>query len=138
MAINIVKADIKFKLDNTRQVKEWLSRVVSEEKHFPGNINIVFTSDNYLREINKEFLQKEYYTDVISFNYSSGAVVDGDILVSVERVKENSEIFSTGFTNELHRAVLHGLLHLLGYRDSNADEKAAMRHKEEQYLSARF
>ena len=91
----------------------------------PGAINIVFTSDDYLLELNKKYLARDYLTDVIAFDYTENQVVAGDLFISVQRVKENAEKFSVTFKEELKRVMAHGVLHLVGYTDSNASEKSS-------------
>ncbi|MFM7006799.1 MAG: rRNA maturation RNase YbeY [Flavobacteriales bacterium] len=106
---------------------------ISEEKELK-DLSIVFTDDDYLLEVNKQYLNHDYYTDVITFDYSSGAVVSGDIMISLPRVKENAETLKVSFEEELHRVVFHGLLHLCGYKDKSASDEKMMRTKENKYL----
>ncbi len=137
MAIHFLTADISFTPDNPRKIRKWLTTVIETEEKFTGCLSFVFTSDDYLRALNIQYLNKDYYTDVISFDYTEGLTVNGDILVSVERVRENAGIYNVDFYDELHRVLLHGILHLLGYSDSTESERVMIRHKEDQYLSLR-
>ena len=115
--------------------KAWLKKVISNEGKKIGEIVFVFCSDDFLLEKNIQFLNHETLTDVITFDYCDGDVISGDILISVDRVEENSKIFNVKFFNELDRVMLHGLLHLLGYGDKNKRDSKIMRAKENFYLS---
>lgn len=100
-----------------------------------GEISVILCSDKYLLEINIEYLKHNYYTDIITFNYVKGNVISGDLFISVDRVKENSTEFNTGFIKELYRVIFHGILHLIGYNDKTEEEQKIMREKEDLYLS---
>ena len=108
--------NLKFTLRNKTILKKWISATINKEKRKVGDITFIFCSDEYLLHINKQYLQHDTYTDIITFDYSEGdsaQPVSGDIFISIERVKENAEKFSTTFENELHRVIIHGVLHLL-------------------------
>ena len=122
----------KIPLKNTAN---WLKKVVASEHKKIGEIVFVFCNDNYLLRKNIEFLKHDTLTDVITFNYCDAEQISGDILISVERVRENSKIFKTKFSIELNRVMVHGLLHLLGYDDKTQPDTKIMRAKEEFYLS---
>ena len=115
--------------------KNWLKKVVSNEGKKVGEIVFVFCTDDFLLKKNIQFLNHNTLTDVITFDYCEGDVISGDILISIDRVKENSEIFNVKFLNELDRVMLHGLLHLLGHKDKNKHDAKIMRSKENFYLS---
>ncbi len=100
-----------------------------------GKINIVLCSDNYLLHLNRKYLKREYLTDIITFKYGIDKIISGDLFISIDRIIENSEIFSASFQNELFRVIVHGILHLIGYNDSTPEEIALMRIKENYYLS---
>jgi rRNA maturation RNase YbeY len=100
-----------------------------------GDINFIFCSDEYLLKINKQFLNHDYYTDIITFDYSSDTLLSGDLFISVERVLENSKIYKTVFQEELRRVMIHGILHLMGYKDSTNEESQKMREAENGALS---
>lgn len=117
------------------QNKKWLNQVISNEAKEEGDITYIFCDDDYLLEKNIRFLNHNALTDVITFNYCEGNSVSGDIFISIERVKENSEIFKVDFLTELNRVMVHGLLHLLGYKDKTEKESNLMRKKENYYLS---
>jgi metalloprotein, YbeY/UPF0054 family len=138
--INYTEADIKYRCKDKRKITTWIKRVINK---FPGkiggNIVIVFCSDEYLLEVNKKFLSHDYYTDVITFDYTEvtveGVVISGDILISIERVKENTKEYKTIFEDELHRVIIHGVLHLLGYKDKSIKERAEMKKQEDEALT---
>ena len=111
----------------------WLSDVCKKEHQDLGNLTLVFCSDNYLLEINKKHLDHDYYTDIITFDYTD-EVVSGDLFISVDRVIDNAKILSVNFKRELFRVIVHGVLHLLGYGDKTDQEKVLMRDLEDEYL----
>ena len=117
------------------QNKKWLNQVISNEAKREGDITYIFCDDDYLLEKNIRFLNHNTLTDVITFDYCEGNSVSGDIFISIERVKENSEVFKVDFLTELNRVMVHGLLHLLGYKDKTEKESNLMRKKENYYLS---
>jgi rRNA maturation RNase YbeY len=117
------------------QNKKWLIQVISNEAKEEGDITYIFCDDDYLLEKNIRFLNHNTLTDVITFDYCEGNSVSGDIFISIERVKENSEVFKVDFLTELNRVMVHGLLHLLGYKDKTDRESNLMRKKENYYLS---
>lgn len=117
------------------QNKKWLNQVISNEAKEEGDITYIFCNDDYLLEKNIRFLNHNTLTDVITFDYCEGNSVSGDIFISIERVKENSEVFKVDFLTELNRVMVHGLLHLLGYKDKTERESNLMRKKENHYLS---
>jgi probable rRNA maturation factor len=137
LAIVQATKDCSFSYIGFNLLKKWLYRVIKEEDFIPGDITFVFTSDDYLLELNRKYLQHDFYTDVISFDFSYDNIVSGDIFISLDRVNENAGIYNVDFHEELDRVMLHGLLHLLGYHDSNDLEISVMRSKESDYLKAR-
>lgn len=102
-----------------------------------GAINIIFCSDNYILEVNMKYLQHDYFTDIITFDYCEKDVLSGDLFISVDSVRENAAFYKTEFNDELNRVIVHGLLHLIGYDDHTDEEVAVMRSKEDYYLSLR-
>lgn len=123
-----------FSLEEEGTIQKWIHAVLSEHQKKPGNLNIIFTSNDYLLDINRKYLNHNYYTDVISFDDSSEDVVSGDIFVSVEQVKINSKFHNVGFYNELCRVMIHGVFHLVGFGDADASQQAIMRMQEDQAL----
>jgi len=134
MAVKFFSEDISHNFKNKKQAITWIHDSIGEEKQLPGDINIIFTSDKYLLEINKQYLKHNYFTDIVTFNYCENEVINGDIFISIETVKNNSVRFDVNFTTELKRVIIHGVLHLIGYNDQNDEEKAVMREKENYYL----
>ena len=102
-----------------------------------GDINVIFCSDNYILDVNMKYLQHDYFTDIITFDYCEGKVLSGDLFISVDSVRENSIEFGTDFEEELHRVIVHGVLHLIGYDDHTEEDKKVMRQKENYYLQMR-
>lgn len=127
----------KFQLPNEQEVRSWIEFVLDQEDRDLGEVSYIFCDDEYLYDINVKHLKHNTLTDIISFDYSLGKVVSGDIYVSVERVEENARERSIKFEDELHRIIVHGILHFIGYRDKSESEKKTMRKKEDYYLSLR-
>lgn len=117
-------------------LKLWLEHIILSEGKKMGDINYIFCDDEYLLKINQDYLQHDYYTDIITFDYVKGKKISGDIFVSVTRVSENAPLLSKSFEEELHRVIAHGVLHLCGYKDKTEDEIKEMRSKEDFYLNA--
>ena len=124
-----------FELHNEIQTQEWIQKVVADNGFEIGEINYVFCDDNYLHKLNVEFLNHDTLTDIISFDNTLGKLISGDIFISIERVEENAKDFKVSFENELHRVMIHGVLHYMGYKDKSDDDKIKMRNDENQALS---
>lgn len=124
--------ETEFQLENETQFSDWISRVILSENKKEGDINYIFCDDEYILEINKQYLDHDYYTDIISFDYSVGNELNGDIFVSIERVKENAIDFNATFDDELKRVIIHGILHYCGYKDKSEEDEALMRSKEDE------
>ena len=122
-------------LNNIKKINLWLSNVIEEENRQIGNLVYVLCKDDYLLEKNIQFLNHNTLTDVITFDYCNGKIVNGDILISTERVLENSKIYKVNYLTELNRVMIHGLLHLLGYNDKNKKDAKTMHKKENYYLN---
>jgi len=119
-------------------LRKWITSTVDGKKNRIEEINYIFCSDNYLLELNKKFLNHHFYTDIITFdNSSEGKKISADIFISIERVKANAEKFNTAFNDELHRVMIHGILHLLGYKDKTKKDVGEMRRKEDECLEKR-
>ena len=127
--------DTSYTLRHKKLVREWIIAVIDTESSKPGEINFIFCSDKYLHKINLTYLKQDTYTDTITFDYSEKGLLSGDLFISIERVKENAKEFNARFTNELHRVMVHGILHLLGYKDKTHAQKVLMREKEDFCLS---
>ena len=141
--INFHTEDIKFSLKNKTILKEWIISTIEKKKRKAQEINFVFCSDNYLLKMNKEYLKHNTYTDIITFDYSKAEKISGDIFISIDRVNKNASKFSskgipseTSFEEELHRVIIHGILHLLGYTDKTKAAKEEMTKQEELCLKA--
>lgn len=115
-------------------IKDWLKKVIHLENKFLGEINVIVVTDGELLEINKKFLNHDYFTDVITFNYNENDNVSGDIYISIDRINENAEKLKDNPDTEFNRVIIHGLLHLLGYNDKTSDQKKLIRSKEDTYL----
>ncbi len=113
---------------------KWLVSVVRSEKRQCGKISFLFCTDKYLLELNKKFLHHNYYTDILTFDYSAGKTINGEIFISIERVKENAADYNQSFRQELLRTIVHGVLHLCGVNDKTANEKNKMKEKEDMAL----
>ena len=124
-----------FNLDNEEAIEAWLGNVIVSEKKKVGEINYIFCDDEYLHKINVEYLDHDTLTDIISFDYSMGKELHGDIFVSVERVKDNATDFNVSFEEELKRVLVHGILHYCGYKDKGEAEELLMRSKEDEKIA---
>ena len=124
-----------FLLKDETRISDWIGAVVKDEGRILEEINFIFCDDDYLHKINVEFLQHDELTDIISFDYSVGKNIQGDIFISVERVADNATDFNVSFTEELHRVIVHGVLHYCGYKDKTVADAKQMRDKENHYLS---
>ncbi|MFN3752762.1 rRNA maturation RNase YbeY [Flavobacterium sp.] len=123
-----------FKLDHETLYADWLSKVISSELKNEGDINYIFCDDDYLLEINQQYLDHDTLTDIISFDYSIGNELHGDVFISIERVRENAEDFQVTFEDELKRVMVHGILHYCGYKDKSEEDEQLMREKEEEKM----
>jgi rRNA maturation RNase YbeY len=126
--------ELDFKLEDEQLFSDWLSKVISSENKREGEINYIFCDDIYLVEINQQYLDHDTLTDIISFDYSVGNELHGDVFISVERVVENAKDFNVTFEEELRRVIVHGILHYCGYKDKNEEDENLMRQKEEEKM----
>ncbi|HEY0741119.1 MAG TPA: rRNA maturation RNase YbeY [Chryseosolibacter sp.] len=134
-SVNFFSQTLPFKVPFPRKTASWIKSAVLKEKHSLQELNFIFCTDQELHQINLEYLNHDTLTDIITFdNSETQGVIEGDIYISVERVRENAEVFKKAFDNELHRVMIHGVLHLLGYQDKTSSQKKAMRDKEDFYL----
>ena len=113
---------------------EWVEKLILNEEKKVGNINYIFCDDEYLLKVNQDFLNHDYYTDIITFDYVKGKTISGDIFISLTRISENASTLSSGFEKELLRVLAHGVLHLCGYKDKSDEEQKEMRAKEDFYI----
>lgn len=133
--IEILFEDIKPIKIKKRKIVNSVKFLINNEIKQLGDLSIILCSDNYLLKINKQYLKHDYYTDIITFDYVEDNRISGDLFISIERIKENSVEYNTTLIKELYRVMFHGVLHLIGYNDKNAEEKKVMREKEDFYLS---
>lgn len=124
-----------FLLENTESFIRWIKNVILEENKELGKVNYIFCDDKYLLGKNIKYLDHDTLTDIITFNYCEGDMISSDIMISVERVMENSSIFENSFSDELNRVMIHGILHLIGYNDKTDGEKEIIRKKEDYYVN---
>jgi probable rRNA maturation factor len=124
-------------LKNRGNLRLWLNATAKKEKQKVDSVNYIFCSDKHLLCINKQFLDHDYFTDVITFQYEGTDGVSGDIFISYDRIRDNAKQYKQSVTNELHRVMVHGMLHLLGYKDKKPEEQKVMKSKEDFYLSLR-
>ncbi|MBS7317584.1 MAG: rRNA maturation RNase YbeY [Bacteroidales bacterium] len=129
--------DTNFKFNRRRLTSQWLKFTAESEIKRIGQVNIIFCSDNYILDINQKYLQHDYFTDIITFDYCEGKTLSGDLFISVDTVRENAIFYGTEFDDELNRVIVHGLLHLIGYDDHSEEDQKTMRSKENYYLAQR-
>jgi rRNA maturation RNase YbeY len=127
--------ETSFELGDEDQYSLWVSSIIDTESKVEGTINYIFCDDSYLLKINEEYLKHDTLTDIISFDYSIGKELHGDIFISIERVRENAVDYRVEFTEELNRVMAHGILHYCGYNDKNKEDELVMRLKEEEKMS---
>jgi rRNA maturation RNase YbeY len=127
-----------FSFTNRTLLKTFISSIFIKEKKKLHSLNYIFVSDKRLLEINQQFLQHDYYTDIITFEMGKGPATEGEIYISIDRIKDNAQQLGNTFKAELHRVIFHGALHLCGYGDKTANEEKTMRKKEDHYLSKYF
>jgi rRNA maturation RNase YbeY len=128
--ISFQNQSISFKLKEKARLKTWIKAVTEKEKHVLGDISYIFCSDEELLEINIQHLNHNTYTDIITFDYTEGKKINSDIFISVDRIEENAKKFKVPFEEELHRVMIHGILHLCGYKDKTKTDAELMRKKE--------
>ena len=127
-----------FKLDSESEISKWISGLIQEENCKEGEVNYIFCSDKYLHKINVDFLNHDTLTDIISFDYSVGKELHGDVYISIDRVRDNAKDFNVAFADELARVMAHGVLHYCGYKDKSEEDSITMRSKEDYYLGKRI
>ncbi len=134
--IHFHSEDIDFKANQVQKTKNWIRNIIQEEGFILGEVNYIFCSDEYLHQINLEYLNHDTFTDIITFdNSDEDSQIEGDIFISIERVQENAQVFQGSFEQELRRVLAHGVLHLCGYLDKKPDDEKRMREKENYYIN---
>lgn len=129
--------DISLKINDRLSIRKWIHQAIVEEGKEPGEINCIFCSDDYLLALNRSALDHDYFTDIITFDYCEDQVVTGDLFISLDRVRDNAQQLHLNFIDELHRVMIHGVLHLCGYKDKSEKDEKTMRKKEDYYLTLR-
>ena len=135
--ISYYNEDIAFHFKGRTLNNRWLRMVAESEIRRVGDLSIIFCSDNYILDVNMRYLQHDYFTDIITFDYCEGNILSGDLFISIDSVRENAVLYGAEFEEELNRVMVHGLLHLIGYDDHTEEEQKTMREKENYYLSLR-
>ena len=130
----IFNYETDFQLNNESVYEDWIAEIIESEDKTEGEINYIFCDDNYLYDINLQYLNHDTLTDIISFDYTIGSLISGDIFISIERVKENAQDFGVSFEEELKRVMAHGILHYCGYKDKSEEDSKVMRAKEEEKM----
>ena len=132
--IRFFSNEIDFKIASPNKVKQWILNVINNYGYKAGNLNVIFCSDDYLLQINKEFLQHDYYTDIITFDYTEGDILSGELYISIDSFLANAQEYNQPQARELMRVVIHGFLHLMGFDDHTEEEQQIMHAKEDQAL----
>jgi len=128
-------SNIDFKLKNKVKLKKWINNIIEKEGKKLNFVNFIFCDDNEMLEKNISYLNHMTYTDILTFDYTENNIISGDILISIDRITENAKTYNVTFKKELKRVIIHGILHLIGYKDKSKKEKKIMREKEDFYLS---
>jgi len=137
-SIYFFSEEIRFSLPEKKKTREWIRKVLLKEKKSLGILNFIFCSDDYLSDLNIKYLNHKSLTDILTFDYTEESnQVSGDIYISIDRVKENAKTYNTDYLTEMHRVIIHGVLHLIGYKDKTSEEAEIIRKKEDNYLSLR-
>lgn len=134
-SISFFAEGVDFEFVNENKQTSWVEKTIQNEGKIVGELSFVFCDDEYLHKINLEYLNHDTYTDIITFDYTEANIISGDIFISIDRVKENAIAFNALFENELSRVIIHGVLHLMGYKDKTEEESTLMRAKEDFYLN---
>ena len=135
--IKFFNEEINYRIRNKNLIRQWIEESVKKENKITGNINIILCKDEYLHKMNIDYLNHDTFTDIITFDYSEGEIISGDLFISLDRVRENAKRFTGKIADELHRVIIHGVLHLCGYKDKEREEREEMRRKEDHYLNGR-
>ena len=134
MSVSFHSDGVTFDVNNKQKLNSWIVSCVSTHNKSCGDINVIFCYDEYLLSVNNTYLNHDYYTDIITFDYSQKDIISGDLFISISRVKENAKKLNIEFISELYRVIVHGVLHLLGHKDKTELEKEKMREKEDEMI----
>ncbi len=132
--IEFLTEDVELPSINSERLQKWITSVIKDHDLNVGSLSVIFCSDEYILKTNREFLGHDYFTDIITFDYCENRNISGDLLISLETVKSNSEEFKTDFFDELHRVIIHGILHLIGFDDKTPELRAVIREEEDKAL----
>lgn len=135
MAIRFFLHLVDYQIEGKRKIKTWIKKILTDHDKMVGEINIILTCDSKILEINKRYLKRENYTDIITFDYSDKKVISGELYISIDRIKENANIYNVKCNNEVVRVIIHGILHLLNYDDNTYLKKKKMKKMEDNYLN---
>jgi len=134
LSIHFFAEGIVLNLKEKKKLKSWITSVIVSEGKSLGEINVVFGSDDYILGLNKKYLNHGYFTDIVTFNYNSLETISGDIFISIDTVRKNADFYNIHILDEIHRVIIHGILHLLGFDDKNKHQKSIMRFQENKWL----
>ncbi len=134
MSVKIYYDQIKYRIHKTKEIKRFLEKVITDENKTPGDLVFILTCDERMVEINRKFLKHDYYTDVITFDYSEEGTVNGEVYMSIDTIRRNARSYNSGIKEELFRVMIHGVLHLCGYRDEKKEDKKIMFSRQEEKL----
>ena len=129
--INLITEGVEFPDIDEDRLKRWINSIVEQKDKYIEELSLVFCSDEYILDVNQNYLQHDYYTDIITFDYCTGCKISGDLIISLDTVLSNSQKFNSSYNTELHRVIIHGVLHLLGYKDKTSEEAKEMRQNED-------
>lgn len=133
--INFFNEDIDFPDIDISTYIGWIEKIITQYDFNSGEINFIFCSNQYILQVNKQYLNHHYFTDIITFNYNDNNIINSDIFISIDTVKDNADFYNTTFHNELSRVIIHGILHLIGFDDKSEADQAIMTIKEDEALS---
>ncbi len=134
MEIFFHREEVETQVKEKERIKQWIETTINSEGKKGETINIILTSNNNIRSLNRKFLKRNYMTDIITFNYNRGNIISGDLYLNPDTIKKNAGKYKTNFSEEILRVIIHGVLHLIGYNDRNNEEKLVMREKENFFL----
>ena len=134
MAVEFYSEDVDLPVIDINQLTLWIEKIIIGQEFIPGDVSVIFVSDDYLLEMNNQYLEHDYFTDIITFDYSEEKIISGDLFISIDTVLSNSQEFNVPFLHELHRVIIHGVLHLMGFDDKSDPEKEIMTQMENSSL----